>query len=58
MAGAWGSRDSPYGHDALSSGRLVRPVDHVARTEVGYCYLIDDPLRAQTEPLKSFREGV
>jgi LysR family glycine cleavage system transcriptional activator len=46
-----------YARDELSSGRLVRPVDHVARTEFGY-YLICDPLRAQTEPLKSFREWV
>ena len=44
-----------YARDELASGRLVRPVDHVATTESGY-YLVCDPTRAETQPLKSFRE--
>ena len=44
-----------YARDELASGRLVRPVDHVATTESGY-YLVCDPVRAETQPLKSFRE--
>lgn len=46
-----------YARDELASGRLVRPVDHVATTESGY-YLVCDPARAETQPLKSFREWV
>jgi LysR family glycine cleavage system transcriptional activator/LysR family transcriptional regulator of beta-lactamase len=44
-----------YARDELASGRLVRPVDHVAITESGY-YLVCDPVKADKQPLKSFRE--
>lgn len=46
-----------YLSDDLRSGRLVVPVNHVARAETGY-YLVCDPRKAQTEPLKAFREWI
>jgi DNA-binding transcriptional LysR family regulator len=44
-----------YVSDELSSGKLVRPVDLIARTDLGY-YLVCDPGKANAEPFKSFRE--
>jgi DNA-binding transcriptional LysR family regulator len=44
-----------YVSDDLRSGRLVAPVDHIAKTEFSY-YLVCDPRRAQMQPLKLFRE--
>lgn len=46
-----------YVRDELASGKLVRPVDLVARTDLGY-YLICEPGKEQVEPLKSFREWI
>jgi DNA-binding transcriptional LysR family regulator len=44
-----------YVHDDLASGRLVRPLPQEVRTEFGY-YLLCDPARAHTEPVKQFRK--
>ncbi|NEX64675.1 LysR substrate-binding domain-containing protein [Noviherbaspirillum galbum] len=46
-----------YIEDDLRSGRLVIAVDHVARTELGY-YLVCDPLKASSAPVKRFREWI
>ncbi|HSV84444.1 MAG TPA: LysR substrate-binding domain-containing protein [Ramlibacter sp.] len=46
-----------YIDDELASGRLVIPVDHVARTELGY-YLVCDPLKADAAPVRMFREWI
>lgn len=44
-----------YVRDDLASGRLVRPLDQEVPTEFGY-YLLCDPAKADTQPLKLFRE--
>jgi DNA-binding transcriptional LysR family regulator len=44
-----------YVRDDLASGRLVQPLDQVVPTEFGY-YLLCDPAKADTQPLKLFRE--
>jgi DNA-binding transcriptional LysR family regulator len=44
-----------YVRDDLASGRLVRPLPQEVRTEFGY-YLLCDPARARSQPLKLFRE--
>lgn len=44
-----------YVRDDLASGRLVQPLDHEVPTEFGY-YLLCDPAKAHTQPLKLFRE--
>jgi DNA-binding transcriptional LysR family regulator len=44
-----------YVRDELASGRLVRPLEQEVRTEFGY-YLLCDPSKADTQPLKLFRE--
>lgn len=46
-----------YVEDELRSGRLVIAVDHVARTELGY-YLVCDPLKAATAPVRTFRDWI
>lgn len=46
-----------YIEDDIRSGRLVIVTDHVARTESGY-YLVCDPLKAQTAPVRLFREWI
>lgn len=46
-----------YISEDIRSGRLVIAVDHVARTERGY-YLVCDPLRADTAPVRLFREWI
>lgn len=46
-----------YVSDELASGKLVRPVDLIARTDLGY-YLVCDPGKAQVEPFKSFRKWI
>ena len=43
--------------DDLATGRLVCPLTQEVRTEFGY-YLLCDPARAQTQPLKLFRQWV
>lgn len=44
-----------YVRDDLASGRLVQPLDQEVPTEFGY-YLLCDPAKADTQPLKLFRE--
>ena len=44
-----------YVRDELASGRLVQPLDQEVPTEFGY-YLLCDPAKADTQPLKLFRE--
>ncbi|OYZ13994.1 MAG: LysR family transcriptional regulator [Sphingomonadales bacterium 28-64-96] len=44
-----------YVRDELASGRLVLPLEQEVRTEFGY-YLLCDPSKAATQPLKLFRE--
>lgn len=44
-----------YVRDDLASGRLVHPLEREVRTEFGY-YLLCDPSKADTQPLKLFRE--
>jgi LysR family glycine cleavage system transcriptional activator/LysR family transcriptional regulator of beta-lactamase len=44
-----------YVRDDLASGRLVRPLPQEVRTGFGY-YLLCDPARAHSQPLKQFRE--
>jgi DNA-binding transcriptional LysR family regulator len=44
-----------YVLDDLASGRLVQPLEQEVRTEFGY-YLLCDPSKADTQPLKLFRE--
>ncbi len=44
-----------YVRDDLASGRLVHPVAQEVRTECGY-YLLCDPSKAHTQPLKLFRD--
>lgn len=44
-----------YVRDDLASGRLVHPLEQEVRTEFGY-YLLCDPSKADTQPLKLFRE--
>jgi LysR family glycine cleavage system transcriptional activator len=44
-----------YLGEELRSGRLVVPVDQVLTTEKG-CYLVVDPLKANTTPVRLFRE--
>lgn len=46
-----------YVAEDLRSGRLVAPVDHVARTPEGY-YLVCDRLKADTYALRTFREWI
>ncbi|KAI3605354.1 Transcriptional regulator, LysR family (plasmid) [Cupriavidus necator H850] len=46
-----------YISEDIRSGRLVIAVDHFARTERGY-YLVCDPLRADTAPVRLFREWI
>ncbi len=46
-----------YVKDELASGRLVRPVDLVASTDLGY-YLVCDPAKANVQPFKAFREWI
>jgi DNA-binding transcriptional LysR family regulator len=46
-----------YIEDDIRNGRLVIPVDHVARTERGY-YLVCDPLQADAAPVRLFREWI
>jgi DNA-binding transcriptional LysR family regulator len=46
-----------YIDEDLRSGRLVIALDHVARTELGY-YLVCDPLKAATPPVRLFREWI
>jgi DNA-binding transcriptional LysR family regulator len=46
-----------YIDDDIRNGRLVIPVDHVARTERGY-YLVCDPLKAAAAPVRLFREWI
>jgi DNA-binding transcriptional LysR family regulator len=46
-----------YIEDDIRNGRLVIPVDHVARTERGY-YLVCDPLKADAAPVRLFREWI
>ena len=46
-----------YVGEDIRGGRLVVPIDHVARTETGY-YLVCDPHKADTYPLKEFRAWV
>jgi DNA-binding transcriptional LysR family regulator len=46
-----------YITDDLRQGRLVAPVDHVARTPNGY-YLVCDPLKVDRYPLRVFREWI
>jgi LysR family glycine cleavage system transcriptional activator len=41
--------------DDLANGRLVLPLDQEVRTEFGY-YLLCDPAKAETQPVKLFRE--
>ena len=41
----------------LRSGRLVKPLDLVARTEAGY-YLLCDPSKAERYAIRAFREWV
>jgi LysR family glycine cleavage system transcriptional activator len=44
-----------YVRDDLASGKLVYPLKQEVRTEFGY-YLLCDPAKANTQPLKLFRE--
>lgn len=44
-----------YVKDELASGRLVYPLEQEVRTEFGY-YLLCDPAKADTQPLKLFRK--
>jgi LysR family glycine cleavage system transcriptional activator len=44
-----------YVRDDLANGRLVLPLDQEVRTEFGY-YLLCDPAKADTQPVKLFRE--
>ena len=46
-----------YVENDLCHGRLVIAVDHIAKTELGY-YLVCDPLRAATPPVRLFREWI
>ena len=41
----------------LRSGRLVKPLDLIARTEAGY-YLLCDPSKAERHAIRAFREWV
>lgn len=44
-----------YVRDDLASGRLILAVDQEVRTEFGY-FLLCDPMKAETQPFKLFRE--
>ncbi len=44
-----------YVRDELASGRLVLPLEQEVHTEFGY-YLLCDPAKADTQPVKLFRE--
>jgi DNA-binding transcriptional LysR family regulator len=46
-----------YVHEDLRSGRLIRPVDHVATTDTGY-YLVCDPAKANSRAVKAFRAWI
>jgi len=46
-----------YVTEDLRSGKLVAPINHVARSEAGY-YLVCDPKMAEIYPLKVFRDWI